>query len=134
MTCQADGLSSGGANPTCLVVDVSRVVRKVTRWIFENHGFAVQRSTNGVEALEMGCKAQPRSALLDWNMLLMGGFNFLSMVRAEFSAVGPIILIRTIANDVHLVAQAMRACAQGYTTKAFDAPTLLRKLASFCLP
>jgi len=132
--CQADGLSPGGANPTCLVVDDSRVVRKVARRIFDNRGFAVQKATDGVEALEMCCKAQPRRALLDWNMLPMGGINFLTMVRAEFGAVGPIIFTRTTANVVHLVAQAMRAGARGYTTKPFDAPALLRKLASFGLP
>ena len=50
---QADGLAM---SRTCLVVDDSRVVRKVARRILEAHGFTVAEAGDGKEALE-ACRA-----------------------------------------------------------------------------
>jgi two-component system chemotaxis response regulator CheY len=65
----------------CLVVDDSRVVRKVARRILEAHGFIVAEAADGQQALE-ACRAQmPDCVLLDWNMPVMNGIVFLAAAR-----------------------------------------------------
>ena len=53
---------------TCLVVDDSRVVRKVARRILEAHGFIISEAGDGKEALEACRASMPDCVLLDWNM------------------------------------------------------------------
>ena len=61
----------------CLVVDDSRVVRKVARRILEAHGFAVAEAGDGQQALD-ACRTQmPDCVLLDWNMPVMDVLDFL---------------------------------------------------------
>ncbi len=74
---------------TCLVVDDSRVVRKVARRILEAHGFTVAEAGDGQQALE-SCRADlPDCVLLDWNMPVMDGLAFLKAVRSEFGPANP---------------------------------------------
>ena len=74
--CQA---KSRGRMKLCLIVDDSRVVRKLTRGIMEGLQFEVVEADNGVSALEM-CRARmPDAILLDWNMPEMDGITVLSV-------------------------------------------------------
>ena len=66
---------------TCLVVDDSRVVRKIARRILEAHGYAVSEADDGQQALD-ACRAQmPDCVLLDWNMPVMNGLDVLKRLR-----------------------------------------------------
>jgi len=60
----------------CLVVDDSRVVRKVARRILEDLGFEVAEAGDGAEALAWCRTAMPDVVLLDWNMPVMNGLEF----------------------------------------------------------
>src|SRR5208337_4584495 len=74
---------------TCLVVDDSRVVRKVARRILEANGFNVTEAADGQQALD-ACRANlPDCVLLDWNMPVMDGLDFLKALRAEFGRDDP---------------------------------------------
>src|SRR3546814_14922725 len=62
---------------SCLVVDDSKVIRKVARHILESMEFAVEEAADGQEALSF-CRAnRPDVILLDWNMPVMSGMEFL---------------------------------------------------------
>ena len=62
---------------SCLVVDDSKVIRKVARHILESMSFAVDEAADGQEALTF-CRAnRPDVILLDWNMPEMSGMEFL---------------------------------------------------------
>ncbi|HEY0911428.1 MAG TPA: response regulator, partial [Bradyrhizobium sp.] len=62
---------------TCLVVDDSSVIRKVARRILEGLDFQIVEAEDGEKALEI-CKRQlPEAILLDWNMPVMDGYEFL---------------------------------------------------------
>ena len=63
-----------------LVVDDSSVIRKVARRIFEGMSFETAEVENGQEALE-ACAPMPDAILLDWNMPVMDGFEFLKALR-----------------------------------------------------
>jgi CheY-like chemotaxis protein len=66
---------------TCLVVDDSGVVRKVARRIVEAMEFQVIEAEDGSVALETCKQAMPEAVLLDWNMPVMDGLEFLVQLR-----------------------------------------------------
>ncbi len=115
------------AAPTCLVVDDSRVVRKVARRILEAHGYDVAEAEDGRDALTYCRRGLPRCVLLDWNMPVMNGLSFLQALRAEFGAAGPAVVFCTTQNDVAQMAAAAESGAQDYITKPFDEAILTGK-------
>ena len=92
--------------PGVLVVDDSRVVRRVARRILEANGFPVREAEHGGLALE-ACRAEmPGAVLLDWNMPVMNGIEFLRALRAEFGPDHPVVLFCPTENAIGFIAQA----------------------------
>ena len=114
---------------TCLVVDDSRVVRKVARRILEGHGFAIQEAEDGQKALEACRKQMPSAVLLDWNMPVMTGIEFLKELRREFGPDKPPVMFCTTENDISFIEQAIEHGAQEFIMKPFDEEILLGKFA-----
>ena len=67
----------------CLVVDDSRVVRKVARKILEELKFEISEAEDGAIALAACRSGMPDAILLDWNMPNMSGIEFLKALRQE---------------------------------------------------
>ena len=67
---------------TCLVVDDSRVVRKAARRILEGLGFAVREAEDGAAGAGRLPRSHAGCVLLDWNMPVMDGIEFLRALRA----------------------------------------------------
>jgi len=114
---------------TCLVVDDSRVVRKVARRILEASGFAVAEAEDGSQALAACRATMPDCVLLDWNMPVMNGIEFLKALRAEFGPDNPPVVFCTTESDMSFIEQAIAHGAQEYIMKPFDAEILLGKFA-----
>ncbi len=114
---------------TCLIVDDSRVVRKVARRILEAHGYTVAEAADGQQALEACRQGLPDCVLLDWNMPVMDGLSFLRALRAEHGPDNPPVVFCTTENDMDHIAQAMENGAQEYIMKPFDEEILVGKLA-----
>jgi two-component system chemotaxis response regulator CheY len=114
---------------TCLVVDDSRVIRKVARRILETHGFAVAEAGDGQQALEV-CRARmPDCVLLDWNMPVMNGLDFLKRFRAEHGPDQPPVVFCTTETEMSAIELAIANGAQEYIMKPFDEDILVGKLA-----
>lgn len=112
---------------TCLVVDDSRVVRRVARRILEGSGFSVAEAEDGSVALD-ACRANmPDAVLLDWNMPVMNGLEFLQALRREYGPDHPVVLFCTTENDISFVERAIEAGAQEFIMKPFDEAILLGK-------
>ena len=114
---------------TCLVVDDSRVVRKVARRILEGSGFAVEEVADGAAALRAVRRAVPDCVLLDWNMPVMDGLEFLRALRREFGPDRPPVLFCTTENDLDRITLAIASGAQEFIMKPFDDEILRGKLA-----
>jgi two-component system chemotaxis response regulator CheY len=114
---------------TCLVVDDSRVVRKVARRILENNGFVVEEAEDGSTALAACRRAKPGCVLLDWNMPVMTGIEFLKALRLEFGPDDPPVVFCTTENDIGFIEQAIASGAQEYIMKPFDEDLLVGKFA-----
>ena len=114
---------------TCLVVDDSRVIRKVARRILEDLGFEIAEAADGMEALAWCRAAMPDSILLDWNMPVMGGLDFLRKLRAEPGGDAPVVIFCTVENDLAHIEEALEAGADEYIMKPFDGDIIESKFA-----
>ena len=105
---------------SCLVVDDSSVIRKVARRILEDLAFKIDEAEDGKQAVDMCTKQMPDAILLDWNMPVMDGLEFLTALRAMPGGDRPKVVFCTTENDVAHIAKAMRAGANEYIMKPFD--------------
>jgi two-component system, chemotaxis family, chemotaxis protein CheY len=113
---------------TCLVVDDSKVIRKVARHILETLDFTVDEAEDGREALSHCDASMPDVVLLDWNMPVMGGMEFLKTLRQRPGKFQPKVVFCTTENDSAHIRAAIEAGADEYVMKPFDRVTLASKL------
>ena len=112
----------------CLIVDDSRIIRKVARRIVEGLGFDVVEAADGVEGLNQCLRSMPDLVLLDWRMPTMDGMDFLSRLRAISAERMPKVLFCSMETDPRLIAQALAAGADDYVMKPFDGDILQSKI------
>ncbi|MEM6780252.1 MAG: response regulator [Pseudomonadota bacterium] len=112
---------------TCLVVDDSRVVRKVARRIVEDLGFTCAEAEDGQKAYEACESSMPEAILLDWNMPIMSGIEFLVKLRAMDNGGFPKVIFCTTENDMSKIQEAMMAGANEYIMKPFDSDIIQSK-------
>lgn len=111
-----------------LVVDDSIVIRKVARRILEGMKFQTLEAEDGGEALAACSTSMPDAILLDWNMPVMDGFEFLHELRKLPGGLKPKVVFCTTENDVAHIARAIHAGADEYIMKPFDKQILQCKL------
>ena len=104
----------------CLVVDDSAVIRKVARRILEGLEFRISEAEDGEKALAVCRDDMPDAVLLDWNMPVMDGYEFLKHLRGMPNGAEPKVLFCTTENDVGHIARALHAGANEYIMKPFD--------------
>ena len=112
----------------CLIVDDSRVIRKVSRHIVESFEFEVTEAENGQDALAKCDARMPDVILLDWNMPVMSGIEFIVALRRQDGGNQPKVVFCTTENDVAHIREAIEAGADEYVMKPFDHDTLQMKL------
>lgn len=112
-----------------LIVDDSRVVRRVARQILEELQFTTSEAEDGLVALASCRKHMPDAILLDWNMPNMNGIEFLRALRQEQDGDRPIVLFCTTESEFSFITQAMEAGANEYIMKPFDREIIESKLA-----
>lgn len=114
---------------TCLVVDDSRVIRKVARRVLEDIGFEIAEAADGMEALAWCRAAMPDAVLLDWNMPVMNGIDFLRQLRSEPGGDAPKVVFCTVENAPDHIRAALDAGADEYIMKPFDGDIIEAKFA-----
>ena len=113
---------------TCLIVDNSRVIRKVARQILEANGFACDEAENGQLALALCQASFPDVVLLEWNLPVMDGMHFMQEVRKLPGGDKPTVVFCTNQNDIAHIQEALAAGANEYIMKPFDADIIRGKL------
>lgn len=114
---------------TCLVVDDSSVIRKVARRILEELNFSIKEAEDGQVALEKCREQMPDAVLLDWNMPVMDGLEFLRSLRKEKGGDEPIVVFCTTENNMSHITEAISAGANEYIMKPFDREIIESKFA-----
>lgn len=111
----------------CLVVDDSGVIRKVARKILEDLKFEVDEAENGQVALDKCKVGFPEAILLDWNMPVMSGIEFLKELRALEGGDAPVVIFCTTENDLEHIQEAIGEGANEYIMKPFDSEIVQSK-------
>jgi two-component system chemotaxis response regulator CheY len=114
---------------SCLVVDDSKVVRSVARKILEGLDFKIEEAGNGQEAIEACERKMPDAVLLDWNMPVMSGIDFLRALRQMPNGDGPVVVFCTTENDMAHIQEALGAGANEYIMKPFDSEIVESKFS-----
>ncbi|MBK5910983.1 two-component system response regulator [Rhodothalassium salexigens] len=114
---------------TCLVVDDSKVIRTVARRILEELAFEITEAEDGRQALAACDASVPDLVLLDWNMPVMDGLEFMKALRAREGIAQPVIVFCTTENDMSHIRVAMEAGANEYIMKPFDREIMEAKLS-----
>ncbi len=113
----------------CLIVDDSRVVRTVAGRIVKDLSFDICEAGDGAKALEMCREDMPDAILLDWNMPVMNGIDFIRALRREDNGKDPVVVFCTNENDAEHIGEAIRSGADEYVMKPFDADIIRGKFS-----
>jgi two-component system, chemotaxis family, chemotaxis protein CheY len=114
--------------PLCLVVDDSRVIRRVAVDMLKSLGFGVAEAEHGLAAVEFCRTRVPDFILLDWNMPEMDGITCLRALRAMNLAPRPRVVMCTTESGMPKICEALDAGADEYIMKPYDRDVLLDKL------
>ncbi|MCB1783145.1 MAG: response regulator [Alphaproteobacteria bacterium] len=118
---------------SCLIVDDSRVVRKVAGRIVHDLGFECREAEDGQKAYEACQEAMPDAIILDWNMPVMSGIEFLEKLRQMPGGGVPKVVFCTTENDMAHIQRAMQAGANEYIMKPFDSEIIEAKFTQIGL-
>lgn len=112
---------------SCLIVDDSKMIRRVAGRILKELKFQTEEAENGKEAIDI-CKAKmPDAILLDWNMPVMDGLSFLKTLRAAPRGTDPVVVFCTAERSVEKITQALEFGADEYIMKPFDSDIVASK-------
>jgi two-component system chemotaxis response regulator CheY len=115
---------------TVLLVDDSRAVRLAGRRIFESLGFTALEAGDGADALKvMAERPDVDAILLDWNMPVMNGLEFLIELRKS-RPTSPAVVMCTTENDLKHITDAISAGANEYIMKPFTDDIVREKMQS----
>ena len=114
---------------SCLIVDDSKVIRMVAFRIMQELAFQTEEAVDGKEALDACKRMMPDAILLDWNMPVMNGIEFLRELRKLPGGDGPVVVFCTTENDIGHIQEAIDAGANEYIMKPFDSEIIQAKLA-----
>jgi len=118
----------------CLLIDDSRLARRICRMMLEGLGHSVAEANEGHAGLQLHEENEYDFILVDQNMPVMGGLEFIQRARQGVPEHGtPIVLCSSDANPI-LVRAALRHGANAYLNKPFTEGALARRLKRLQIP
>lgn len=115
----------------CLIVDDSPTIRKIARRLLLEFGFEVDEAEDGQVGVNKCESRLPEVILLDWNMPVMNGIEFLRRLRQMPDGRLPSVIFCTTEADVGHISEAYDAGTDEYLVKPFDRSSLWEKLSRF---
>ena len=112
-----------------LVIDDSKAIRMILGEILESIGFEVIDAADGAEALEkLKTAGKLDLALVDWNMPVMNGLEFVVEVRKDNQYDSMPMMMVTTETEMAQVVKALEAGANEYVMKPFTKEIIIEKL------
>ena len=113
-----------------LVVDDSKLMRAVIARILKGLGFEVLEAADGRRALaQLERAGRVELCLVDWNMPVMNGIEFIETVRARHAWDAMKLMMITVASDPQQVRRALDAGADEFLVKPVNREMVVAKLA-----
>jgi two-component system chemotaxis response regulator CheY len=117
-----------------LIVDDSRAMRLLIARLLQHHDFTIAEVSNGREALDLMDRSEAFDlALVDWNMPVMDGLEFVLKVRADERFDAMAIMMVTTESEAKQVERAIAAGASEYLMKPFSPEAFAEKLVNLGL-
>ena len=113
-----------------LIVDDSRLQRKILSSSVKRWGFEVFEAASAEEALEMCGDMQPDLVLSDWMMPGMNGLDFCNAFRALPGDRYGYFILLTSKSEKNEVAMGLEAGADDFVTKPVDANELRARITA----
>jgi two-component system chemotaxis response regulator CheY len=104
-------------------------MRKIAARMVDGTGLRVREAGDGAEALAACIHAMPDAILLDWNMPVMNGPEFLKALRATPGGAAPKVVFCTTESDMEKIAEVLSLGADEFIMKPYDIDILRSKLA-----
>ena len=82
--------------------------------------FQIVEAEDGERRLKSCKRAMPEAVLLDWNMPVMDGYEFLGNLRRMPGGDAPKVVFCTTENGMDHISRALHAGANEYIMKPFD--------------
>lgn len=112
-----------------LVIDDSRAMRRIISGLLTEAGFEVLEAGNGQEALDaLAAGERVELALVDWNMPVLDGLEFVKRVRGDDAHARMKIMMVTTETGVGEMTEALDAGADEYVMKPFSSEVIMEKL------
>lgn len=111
----------------CLVIDDSRVIRRVAAKIVQDLGFAPAEAADGQEALAACKTAMPDVVMMEWDMTQITGPDLTRALRALPGGNAAKVVFCTTRNDPADLRTAIAAGADEYIMKPFDSEIVASK-------
>ena len=119
-----------------LIIDDSRAMRSILRLAMKSLAPEIVEAANGQEGLgRLADKGPFDLILVDWNMPVMNGLEFVTAVRANPDYTAVRIVMVTTEVEMSQVSKALAAGAEEYVMKPFTTEILHDKLSmlGFCV-
>ena len=111
-----------------IVIDDSSAMRRILRRLMEGIGFDVLEAGDGQQGLDcLNDNPNPEIVLVDWNMPVMDGLQFVKAVRADPNFEKLKLMMVTTETEPHRMAQAMMAGVDEFVMKPFTSEILDRQ-------
>jgi len=110
----------GGAIQYVLVVDDSKVQRKILTLALRRWGFDVDEAASGSDALEMAAHRRPDLVLSDWMMPGMSGLELCRRFREMDGEEYSYFILLTSKSEKEEVARGLDSGADDFLTKPVD--------------
>jgi len=111
----------------CLVVDDSRVIRRVATKIVQDLGFDVEEAENGRKALNACAIRMPDVLLIDTDMPDLGGIDTVGALRQMPGGKKAVVVFCATENEPAYIRQALEAGGNEYIMKPFDSEIVRSK-------
>ena len=113
-----------------LVIDDSRATRRVVGQYLRELGYEVVEAGDGQQAIDvLEAQGQPDVILVDWNMPVMNGLDFIKAVRGKKENRDMPIIMVTTETEMERMALAFLAGVNEYIMKPFTRSMIEEKLA-----
>lgn len=99
--------------------------------VLKKAGYSVAKAANGEDGLKAYKESKPDLVLLDLNLPDMDGLDICRRIRAEGPRPRTPILLCSVRSAVAPVAEGLKAGADDYVLKPFDASDLLARVQAY---
>ncbi len=112
-----------------LVIDDSKTTRMILRRMLKELGFEVEEAENGREALDLlESDFAPNIVLVDWNMPVMDGYQFVKAVRSKPKFNKLVLMMVTTETELDRLIAALEVGIDEYVMKPFTKEVIEEKL------